>query len=86
MFRAGVYTKFKGSSLRCKLIMQTGSLLMDKNCSVLRTERMSARTQEESKGHLQRLLFCTVCSLCGHLGTKASLMDGLSRSRCDTGV
>jgi hypothetical protein len=35
---------------------------------------------------LQRLLFCTVCSLCGHLGTKASLMDGLSRSRCDTGV
>lgn len=64
MFPAGVYTKFKGSSHRCKLIMQTGSLLTDKNCSVLRTERMSARTQEESKGHLQRLSFFAECAVC----------------------
>lgn len=85
-FRAGVYTKFKGSSHRCKLIMQTGSLLTDKNCSLLRTERMSARTLGEKAAAFTEASFCRLCSLCGHLGTNASLMDGLNGSHCDVRV
>lgn len=38
------------------------------------------------QGAFAEASFCRVCSLCGHLGTNASLMDGLNGSHCDTGV
>jgi hypothetical protein len=60
VFHAGVYPKFKGSTHRCELIMQIRSLVMDKNCSLVRNKRCQ---QDPRRKASAEAILCIVCTL-----------------------